>query len=90
MLRSRFESKVWAKIREKSPAEKLTVHDLRHVAATLAIAANGDVKLVQRMLGHKDASETLNTYAELWPDKVDEVISLVEARREEALKQLDN
>lgn len=64
----------------------MTVHDLRHAAATLAIAAGADVKLVQQMLGHKDANETLNTYAHLWPSKVGEVISLVEARRAKAVK----
>lgn len=82
-----WRERVWAKIRENTAAASLTVHDLRHVAATLAIAANADVKLVQNMLGHKDASETLNTYAELWPNKVDEVMSLIEDRRALALKE---
>ncbi|MCW2286932.1 integrase [Leucobacter luti] len=61
------------------------MHDLRHVSATLAIGAGADVKLVQHMLGHKDANETLNTYAHLWPSKVGEVISLVEVRRQKAV-----
>ncbi|WOF23795.1 tyrosine-type recombinase/integrase [Microbacterium betulae] len=66
-------------------AVPMTVHDLRHVAATNAIAAGADVKLVQRMLGHKDATETLNTYSHLWPDRVEEVIAQVEKRRAEQL-----
>ena len=63
------------------------MHDLRHVAATFAISAGADVKLVQRMLGHKDATETLNTYAALWPDKVQEVAEIVERRRAVALNE---
>lgn len=78
-------NRVWANIRKGTAAHSMTVHDARHVAATLSIAAGADVKLVQQMLGHKDANETLNTYAHLWPSKVGEVISLVEARRSKAL-----
>lgn len=43
------------------------------------------MKLVQLMLGHKDATETLNTYSHLWPNRVDEVIDAVERRRADAL-----
>ena len=31
------------------------------------------VKVVQTQLGHADAAETLNTYADLFPDMLDEV-----------------
>lgn len=37
-------------------------HDLRHTAATVAIASGADVKSVQDMLGHATASFTLSTY----------------------------
>lgn len=85
-------NRVWSKTRDTVPgAESLRIHDLRHIAATIAIGAGADVKLVQDMLGHKDATETLNTYAELWKDKVDEVARKIEERRDAALKktQLD-
>lgn len=42
-------------------------------------------KAVQRMLGHADASMTLNTYADLWPDRLDEVVEAVSAHRMRAL-----
>lgn len=38
-------------------------HDLRHTAATVAIASGSDVKSVQDLLGHATASFTLNVYA---------------------------
>lgn len=79
-------NRVWVKARATAGLPNhISVHDLRHVAASLAITAGGDVKLVQQMLGHKDATETLNTYSHLWPDRVDEVVSLVESRRADAL-----
>ena len=66
--------------------EVLTPKALRHTAASMAIAAGADVKVVQSMLGHADASMTLNTYAELWPDRLDEVTNAVSARRSQALR----
>lgn len=81
-------NRVWLKVRTAVDASaSFSVHDLRHVAATLAIGAGADVKLVQQMLGHKDATETLNTYAALWGDKVDEVARKIEKRRAVALKK---
>lgn len=63
----------------------LTPHKLRHTAASMAIAAGADVKLVQQMLGHADATETLNTYSHLWPDRIDEISTKLEAARIAAL-----
>lgn len=38
-------------------------HDLRHTAATVAIASGADIKSVQHLLGHATASFTLDVYA---------------------------
>ena len=38
-------------------------HDLRHTAATVAIASGADIKSVQDLLGHASAAFTLNIYA---------------------------
>ncbi|WP_207922880.1 tyrosine-type recombinase/integrase [Micromonospora sp. KC606] len=51
----------------------LTPHDLRHTAASLAVAAGANVKAVQRMLGHASASMTLDVYADLFGDDLDAV-----------------
>ncbi|WP_083736421.1 tyrosine-type recombinase/integrase [Mycobacterium sp. MS1601] len=51
----------------------ITPHDLRHTAASLAVSARANVKAVQRMLGHAKASMTLDTYADLFDDDLDEV-----------------
>ncbi|GAA3581323.1 hypothetical protein GCM10022198_00560 [Klugiella xanthotipulae] len=64
----------------------LNIHKLRHTAASSAIAAGADVKVVQLMLGHKDVTETLNTYGHLWPDRLDEVSLAVDKERSAALQ----
>ncbi|KAB1647127.1 site-specific integrase [Pseudoclavibacter sp. CFCC 14310] len=53
--------------------EPMTVHDLRHTAASLAISAGANVKAVQRMLGHASASVTLDTYSDLFDTDLDAV-----------------
>lgn len=45
---------------------RVTPHDLRHTAASLAVSAGANVKAVQKMLGHKSAVMTLDTYADLF------------------------
>lgn len=51
----------------------MTIHDLRHTAASLAISAGANVKAVQRMLGHASAAMTLDTYADLFDDDLDSI-----------------
>ncbi|MEV8266831.1 tyrosine-type recombinase/integrase [Microbacterium sp. NPDC076911] len=61
--------------------ERMTVHDLRHTAASLAISSGANVKAVQRMLGHASAAMTLDVYADLFDDDLDTVsASLNDAR----------
>ncbi|MEV4681926.1 site-specific integrase [Streptomyces kurssanovii] len=67
----------------------ITPHKLRHTAASLAIAADADVKVVQLLLGHKGASMTLNVYGHLLPDRLDEVADALDAGREVALAFTD-
>lgn len=47
------------------------LHDLRHTCASLAISAGANVKVVQRLLGHKTAVLTLDRYGHLFPDDLD-------------------
>jgi integrase len=57
----------------------MTVHDLRHTAASLAVSAGANVKAVQRMLGHASAAMTLDTYADLFDDDLDSVSDALDA-----------
>jgi len=51
----------------------VTPHDLRHTAASLAIASGANVKAVQQMLGHASAAMMLDVYAGLFGDDLDAV-----------------
>jgi integrase len=55
------------------------LHDLRHTCASLAISAGANVKVVQRLLGHKTAVLTLDRYGHLFPDDLDSVASAFDA-----------
>ncbi|MEA3532068.1 MULTISPECIES: tyrosine-type recombinase/integrase [Nocardia] len=48
-------------------------HGLRHTAASLAISAGANIKVVQKMLGHKTATLTLDLYGHLFDDDLDPV-----------------
>jgi len=58
---------------EDADFPRVTPHDLRHTAASLAISAGANVKAVQAMLGHASATMTLDTYADLFPDDLEAV-----------------
>lgn len=60
---------------------RVTPHDLRHTAASLAISAGANVKAVQRMLGHASAAMTLDTYADLFDDDLDDVATALDQAR---------
>ena len=60
-------------------------HELRHTAASLAIASGANVKLVQQMLGHKSATVTLDQYGHLFGDDLDTIAERLDARAQEAL-----
>lgn len=60
---------------------KVTPHDLRHTAASLAISAGANVKAVQRMLGHASAAMTLDTYSDLFDDDLDDVATALNFAR---------
>lgn len=57
--------------------EGLVIHSLRHTYASLAIKAGADVKTLQAVLGHASATETLDTYADLWPNRTGEVAVVI-------------
>lgn len=57
----------------------LVPHELRHTAASLAIAAGASIKGVQAMLGHASATLTLDRYGHLFGDELDAVADRLDA-----------
>lgn len=60
---------------------RVTPHDLRHTAASLAVSAGANVKAIQRMLGHASAAMTLDLYADLFDDDLEAVATALDAAR---------
>ena len=54
---------LFEKLTERAGARKLNFHALRHTFATRAIECGMDVRTVADLMGHKNASITLNRYA---------------------------
>ena len=55
----------------------IRLHDLRHGAATLALAGGADITAVSRMLRHSSIQITADIYAEVLPELAAEVASTV-------------
>lgn len=58
---------------------KMRLYDLRHTAATLALAAGVSPKVVSEQLGHASSAFTLDTYAHVLPHIQDEAAMKIEA-----------
>lgn len=58
----------WRDVRTKVSGAGTGWHELRHFHASQLIAGGMSPVAVAHRLGHKDATETLKTYAHLWPD----------------------
>jgi len=58
---------------------RMRLYDLRHSAATIALAAGVSPKVVSEQLGHASTAFTLDTYAHVLPHIQDEAAARVEA-----------
>ena len=76
---SNFRHRVLVPASRAAGLDLVTAHDLRHTAASLAIAAGANVKVVQQMLGHASAAMTLDVYAVLFGDDMDSVADSLDA-----------
>lgn len=63
----------------KEAGTNYNTHDLRHFAASALISGGASVKQVQQVLGHANASVTLNTYSHLWPGDEDRTRTVLDA-----------
>lgn len=68
-----FRARAWKVSVAAAGLADVRIHDLRHTAASLAIASGADVKVVQRMLGHRSAALTLDLYGHLLDRGLDDV-----------------
>ena len=73
ILHGNFYNRVWRPAVTAAALDPLRIHDLRHTAASLAVASGANVKAVQAMLGHASAAMTLDRYAGLFTDHLEAV-----------------
>jgi integrase len=52
---------------QAAKVKRITVHGLRHTCATLLLSANVQPHVVQRRLGHKNITITLDIYGHVLP-----------------------
>lgn len=76
-----FRRRVFDRAASEVGLEGLTPHELRHTAASLAVSAGANVKVVQRMLGHASAAMTLDVYADLFEEDLDSVADRLDSAR---------
>lgn len=78
LRRSNFGS-MWRRATKSASAGDVVFHHLRHYYASLLIRHGESVKTVQARMGHASATETLDTYAHLWPDSDDRTREAVDS-----------
>jgi hypothetical protein len=61
-------TRIFKTLTAKAGLPPVRLHDLRHGAATLALAAGVDLRVVQEMLGHSSIVPTADTYTSVLPD----------------------
>jgi integrase len=57
----------------------ITPHTLRHTAGSLPLASGASVVTVQKLLGHRNATTTMNVYARQLPDDFDNLAAAMDA-----------
>jgi integrase len=72
-------AKYFRSILDLAGLPRIRLYDLRHSAATIALAAGVSPKVVSEQLGHASTAFTLDTYAHVLPHMQDEAAAKVEA-----------
>jgi integrase len=72
---------------KRAKVQRITPHDLRHTAASLAISAGANVLAVSRMLGHENPQVTLRTCADLFDTDLDTVSNALDAARRKSVSK---
>ena len=77
-LRQRNVKTEFRRLLEAAGIRRIRLYDLRHTAATLAVAAGVSVKVISDQLGHASISFTLERYSHVLPSIQDEAAARVE------------
>lgn len=72
---------------KRAKVQRITPHDLRHTAASLAVSSGANVLAISRMLGHESPQVTLNTYADLFDTDLDKVGAAMDRARTKSVSK---
>jgi len=59
------------------PEDAVPVHGLRHTFATGLLLSGANVITVSKLMGHRNVTQTLNTYAHVCPERLQEAMDLL-------------
>ena len=77
-LRHRNVKREFRRLLQEAGIRPIRLYDLRHTAATLAVAAGVSVKVISDQLGHASISFTVERYSHVLPSIQDEAAARVE------------
>ena len=77
---SNFRARIFEPAIAASGIPRVTFHDLRHTAASNAIALGANIMVVSKMLGHSDPSVTLRYYGHLYKEDQIRLASDIDSR----------
>lgn len=66
----------------------ITPHTLRHTAGSLALQSGASVVTVQKLLGHRNATTTMNVYSHMLPDDFDNLAAAMDSAAQSASTKL--
>ena len=79
-----FNKRIWRPAIEQAGVAPLTIHDLRHTAASLLISEGAHPKAIQVHLGHSSIAVTMDRYGHLFPSDQEDLAARLDARYEAA------
>ena len=65
----------WRNFLEEAKISSFTIHDVRRTAGSILLMNTGNLKLVQKFLGHKDITTTARVYAHIWESKMSDAVN---------------
>jgi len=97
VMRSHVFGRGWRKAVNKvfsgTELEGLVFHELRHTAASLAIASGAPLIFIRDRMGHANISQTMDTYGHLYPDYDEPIADELDAmarRAQDPTQNADN
>jgi integrase len=75
-----FRQRIWLPATNQASLDGLTPHHLRHSCASLLISEGAHPRQVMEQLGHSSINVTMNTYAKVFPDDMDDLADRLEQR----------